>query len=72
MTSLALNIRLSREEWLIWGRLNLFQLFLMPADWVKQIAGLIKEIKPVKAIIDEIATEAEAIIAGLKNFCSEN
>jgi len=37
-----------------------------------QIAGLIKEIKPVKAIIDEIVTEAEAIIAGLKNFCSEN
>lgn len=37
-----------------------------------QIAGLIKEIKPVKAIIDEIVTEAEAIIAGLKNFCGEN
>jgi len=37
-----------------------------------QIAGLIKEVKPVKDIIDEIVTEAEAIIAGLKNFCSEN
>ena len=56
MTSLALNIRLSREGWLLSG----------------QIAGLIKEIKPVKAIIDEIVTEAEAIIAGLKNFCGES
>ena len=37
-----------------------------------QIAGLIKEVKPVKAIIDEIATEAEAIIAGLESFCSGN
>jgi enoyl-[acyl-carrier protein] reductase II len=32
-----------------------------------QIAGLIKEIKPVKVIMDEIMAEAEAIIAGLKN-----
>jgi len=37
-----------------------------------QIAGLIKEVKPVKDIIDEIVTEAEAIIAGLKNFYGEN
>jgi len=37
-----------------------------------QIAGLVKEVKPVKAIIDEIATEAEAIIAGLESFCSGN
>ena len=37
-----------------------------------QIAGLIKEVKPVEAIIDEIATEAEAIIAGLESFCSGN
>lgn len=37
-----------------------------------QIAGLIKEIKSVEAIIDEIATGAEAIIAGLENFCGEN
>ena len=37
-----------------------------------QIAGLVKEVKPVKDIIDEIVTEAEAIIAGLKNFRSEN
>lgn len=32
-----------------------------------QIAGLIKEIKPVKAIIEEIVAEAESIIIGLKN-----
>jgi len=32
-----------------------------------QIAGLIKEIKPVKAIIEEIMAEAEAIITDLKN-----
>jgi enoyl-[acyl-carrier protein] reductase II len=31
-----------------------------------QIAGLIKEIKPVKVIIEEIIAEAEAIIADLK------
>ena len=37
-----------------------------------QIAGLVKEIKPVKAIIDEMVAEAEAIIAGLKNFYGEN
>jgi len=37
-----------------------------------QIAGLVKEIKSVKAIIDEIVTEAEAIIGGLKNFCGEH
>ena len=33
-----------------------------------QIAGLIKEIKPVKVIIDEIMAEAEAVIAKLKNY----
>jgi len=33
-----------------------------------QIAGLIKEIKPVKVIIEEIVAEAETIIASLKNF----
>ncbi len=37
-----------------------------------QIAGLIKEIKPVKTIIDEIVADAEAIIARLKNSHREN
>ena len=32
-----------------------------------QIVGLIKEIKPVKVIIDEMVAETEAVIAGLKN-----
>lgn len=32
-----------------------------------QIAGMIKEIKPVKVIIEEMVAEAEAIIAQLKN-----
>jgi len=36
-----------------------------------QIAGLIKEIKPVKVIIDEMVAEAEALIAGLKNSYAE-
>jgi len=36
-----------------------------------QIAGLINEIKPVRVIIDEMIAEAEAIIAGLKNFYTE-
>ena len=33
-----------------------------------QIAGLIKEIKPVRTIIEETVAEAEAIITNLKNF----
>lgn len=37
-----------------------------------QIAGLIKEIKPVRAIIAEIIAEAEAAIASLKGFCRED
>ena len=32
-----------------------------------QIAGMIKEVKPVKVIIEEMVAEAEAIIAQLKN-----
>ncbi len=34
-----------------------------------QIAGLIKEVKPVRVIIEEMVAEAEAIINGLKDFC---
>ena len=37
-----------------------------------QIAGLIKEIKPVRVIIEEIVDEAETIIASLKNFYRED
>ncbi len=37
-----------------------------------QIAGLIKEIKPVKAIIEEMVAEAESIIASLKNSYRED
>lgn len=37
-----------------------------------QVAGLIKEIKPVKVIIEEIVAEAERIIASLKSICKEN
>ena len=37
-----------------------------------QIAGLIKEIKPVRAIIEEIVAEAERIITSLQNVCREN
>ena len=33
-----------------------------------QIAGLIKEIKPVRVIIEEIVAEAEIVITSLKNF----
>ncbi len=33
-----------------------------------QIAGLIKEIKPVRVIIEEIVAEAETVISSLKNF----
>jgi enoyl-[acyl-carrier protein] reductase II len=37
-----------------------------------QIAGLIKEIKPVRVIIEEIIAEAKAIITSLKNFYRED
>ena len=37
-----------------------------------QIAGLIKEIKPVKSIIDDTIAEAEAIIAGLNILSTED
>jgi len=37
-----------------------------------QIAGMIKDIKPVRVIIEETVAEAEAIIANLKNFYREN
>ena len=37
-----------------------------------QIAGLIKDIKPVKVIIEEMVAEAERIITNLKNVCREN
>ncbi len=37
-----------------------------------QIAGLIREIKPVKVIIEEIVAEAETIITSLKNFYRED
>jgi len=36
-----------------------------------QIAGLIKEIKPVRAIIGEIVAEAETIITNLRSFYRE-
>ncbi len=37
-----------------------------------QIAGLIKEIKPVKVIMEEIMAEAETIITSLKNLYRED
>ncbi|MBI2328660.1 MAG: nitronate monooxygenase [Chloroflexi bacterium] len=37
-----------------------------------QIAGLIKEIKPVRVIIEEIMAEAETIITSLKDFHRED
>lgn len=36
-----------------------------------QIAGMIKDIKPVKTIIEDTVREAEAIIGGLKKFVKE-
>jgi enoyl-[acyl-carrier protein] reductase II len=37
-----------------------------------QIAGMIKEIKPVRIIIEEIVAEAEALIDRLKDFHGED
>lgn len=37
-----------------------------------QIAGLIKEIKPVRVIIEQIVAEAKAIITSLRNFYKED
>jgi enoyl-[acyl-carrier protein] reductase II len=67
----------SKEELGLFGRGRIY-LGLIEGDIDEglllsgQIAGLIKEIKPVRAIIEEMVTEAEAIIASLKNFCRED
>jgi len=44
------------------------------AGWLLagQIAGLVKEVRPVRVIIEEIVAEAEIIITSLKNFRSED
>ena len=36
-----------------------------------QISGMIKDVKPVKVIIEEMVAEAEEIIGRLKNFVGE-
>ncbi len=68
------KVGLSREELELFNRGRMY-LGLIEGDiedgslLAGQIAGLIKEIKPVRVIIEEIVAEAEEIIAGLKNFC---
>ncbi len=68
---------LSKEELELFDRGRMY-LGLVEGDieqgWLLagQIAGLIKEIKPVKVIIEEILAESEAIIASLKNFYRED
>jgi len=66
----------TREELDLFGRGRMY-LGLIEGDIDEgsllsgQIAGLIKEIKPVRAIIEEMVAEAEAIIASLKNSYTE-
>jgi len=68
---------LSKEELELFDRGRMY-LGLIEADmeegWLLagQIAGLIKDIKPVKTIIEETVTEAERIIANLKNLYKED
>ena len=67
----------SKEELDLFGRGRMY-LGLIEGDIDEgsllsgQIAGLIKEIKPVRAIIEEMVAEAEAIIASLNNFYRED
>ena len=67
---------LSREEMELFDRGRMY-LGLIEGDLEQglliagQIAGLIKDIKPVREIIEEIIAEAEAVITGLKNFQME-
>ena len=66
-----------KEELDLFGRGRMY-LGLIEGDidegWLLsgQIAGLIKEIKPVRAIIEEMVAEAESIIASLKNSYTED
>ena len=68
---------MSREELELFDRGRMY-LGLIEGDiedgslLVGQIAGLIKEIKPVQVIIEEIVAEAEVIITSLKNFHKED
>jgi len=70
------NAGVSREELKLFDR-NRMYLGLIEGDiedgslLAGQIAGLIKEIKPVRAIIEETAAEAERIINSLKKFEEE-
>ena len=66
----------SKEELDLFGRGRMY-LGLIEGDIDEgsllsgQIAGLMKEVKPVRAIIEEMVAEAEAIIASLKNLHRE-
>lgn len=68
---------LSREEMELFDRGRMY-LGLIEGDLEQglliagQIAGLIKDIKPVRVIIEETIAEAEAIITGLKKFHVED
>ncbi len=70
------NAGISREELELFDR-NRMYLGLIEGDiedgslLAGQIAGLIKEIKPVRAIIEETVAEAERIIDSLKKFEEE-
>ncbi len=67
----------SREELDLFGR-GRMHLGLVEGDvdegslLAGQIAGMIKEIKPVRAIMEEMVAEAESVIDGLRVFCTES
>jgi enoyl-[acyl-carrier protein] reductase II len=64
---------ITKEELQLFGQGRMYQ-GLIEGDTEEgallagQIAGMIKDIKPVKTIIDEIIAQAEKIIASLNNF----
>ena len=71
------KVGLSKEELELFNRGRMY-LGLIEGDiedgslLAGQIAGLIKEIKPVRVIIEEIVAETETIITSLKNFHKED
>ncbi len=58
----------SREELDLFGRGRIYRGLIEGSLLSGQIAGLIKEIKPVRVIIEEIIAEAETIITSLTTF----
>ncbi len=62
----------SREEQDLFGRGRIYRGLIEGSLLSGQVAGLIKETKPVRVIIEEMVAEAEALIGSLRNFHKED